>query len=110
VSSAGVMPPTVKELAAEFAVDEARTLKVAGVLVVRGDLVKVAPDLFFARAAVDDLQARLVAHLTGDAGITAAAFRDLIAASRKYVIPLLDYFDRTGLTVRVGDVRRLRRT
>jgi len=32
-----------------------------------------------------------------------------IAASRKYGIPLLDWFDRAGLTIRVGDVRKLRR-
>ena len=39
----------------------------------------------------------------------AAEFRDLIGASRKFSIALLDYFDRTGFTMRVGDVRKLRR-
>ena len=41
--------------------------------------------------------------------ITAATFRDLIGASRKFAIAFLDWCDRTGLTVRVGDLRKLRR-
>ncbi|MEK7368475.1 MAG: SelB C-terminal domain-containing protein, partial [Planctomycetota bacterium] len=39
--------------------------------------------------------------------ITAAEFRDLVGTSRKYVIPLLEYFDRIHLTKRVGDKRVL---
>jgi len=41
--------------------------------------------------------------------ISAATFRDLRGASRRFSIALLDYFDRTGFTLRVGDVRKLRR-
>ena len=41
--------------------------------------------------------------------ISAAVFRDLIGASRKYAIAFLDWCDRTGVTTRVGDMRRLRR-
>ena len=40
--------------------------------------------------------------------ISTADFRDRYQTSRKYAIPLLEYFDRTGLTVRMGEVRRLR--
>jgi selenocysteine-specific elongation factor len=40
--------------------------------------------------------------------MTAASFRDLIGSSRKYTIPLLEYFDRDGLTIRIGDIRRLK--
>ena len=38
----------------------------------------------------------------------AAPFAILIGSSRKYTIPLLEYFDRDGLTIRVGDIRRLK--
>jgi selenocysteine-specific elongation factor len=40
--------------------------------------------------------------------LTPAAFRDLLGTSRKYTIPLLEYLDREGITIRVGDVRRLK--
>ena len=109
VVTAATMPPTLKELAAELGVEAGRLLKVAGVLVLRGDLVKVSTDLFFSRPTMDEIHARLEGHLRREGEITAAGFRDLIAASRKYGIPLLDWFDRAGLTIRVGDVRKLRR-
>ena len=41
--------------------------------------------------------------------ITAAGFRDPIGASRKFAIAFLDWTDRTGVTLRIGDARRLRR-
>ena len=37
-----------------------------------------------------------------------ALFRDILQSSRKYTIPVLEYFDRTGVTMRVGDVRKLK--
>jgi len=46
-------------------------------------------------------------RLAGPLG--AAEFRDMIGASRKFSIALLEYFDRTGFTIRVGDQRKLRR-
>jgi selenocysteine-specific elongation factor len=46
--------------------------------------------------------------LTQKGEMTAASFRDLIGSTRKYTIPLLEYFDRDGLTIRIGDVRRLK--
>ncbi len=110
IAGAGAMPPMIRDLADELAVDVARVSKVAAVLVLRGDLVRVSGELFFSRAAIDEIRARLVEHLGHEGEISAAGFRDLIAASRKYCIPLLDWFDRAGLTIRVGDVRRLRRT
>jgi selenocysteine-specific elongation factor len=46
--------------------------------------------------------------LTERGEMTAASFRDLIGSTRKYTIPLLEYFDRSGLTIRIGDARRLK--
>jgi selenocysteine-specific elongation factor len=46
--------------------------------------------------------------LTEKGEMTAGSFRDLIGSTRKYTIPLLEYFDRSGLTIRIGDVRRLK--
>ncbi|MGH2719796.1 MAG: SelB C-terminal domain-containing protein, partial [Actinomycetota bacterium] len=38
---------------------------------------------------------------------TVAQFRDAVGASRKYVVPLLEYLDRMGVTRRQGDLRVL---
>jgi selenocysteine-specific elongation factor len=57
---------------------------------------------------VDDLRARLVKFLDEHKTIDAQQWKDLTGASRKFTIPLAEYFDAEKLTLRVGDVRRKR--
>jgi selenocysteine-specific elongation factor len=73
-----------------------------------GVLTRVRPDLFFAARVVDELRARLRAFLTAQREISAQQFKEMCGVSRKYVIPLAEFFDAEKLTLRVGDVRRLR--
>jgi len=73
-----------------------------------GRVVKIATDLYFSRAAADTARDRLVEYLNANPEITAATFRDLLGASRKFAIAILDHFDHIGVTTRVGDARRLR--
>jgi selenocysteine-specific elongation factor len=102
------MPPSTTELQERLGVAAPKVLEVLGVLVARSAVVKVSSDLYFASEPLTEIEARLRAHLEKEDTVTAAGFRDLISASRKYSIPLLDHFDRSGLTVRTGDYRRLR--
>ena len=39
--------------------------------------------------------------------MTMAELRDLLGTTRKYAVPIGEYLDRVGLTVREGDTRRL---
>jgi selenocysteine-specific elongation factor len=55
------------------------------------------------------VKAELQRHLSERSEITPATFRDLFGTTRKYAIPLLEYLDREGVTIRVGDSRRLKR-
>jgi selenocysteine-specific elongation factor len=75
-------------------------------LVGQGDLVAVG-DLVYAAEALARAQHLLSQHFAGRA-FTVAEARDALDSSRKYVIPLLEHFDRTGFTTRRGDERRLR--
>jgi selenocysteine-specific elongation factor len=104
---AGSTPPSLAELAERHRLTPAALQEVLGVLVERGQAVKVSSELYFATDAVEQMGQKLRRFLEQEGRITPARFRDLIEASRKYTIPLLDYFDRSGLTVRSGDYRRL---
>ncbi len=42
-------------------------------------------------------------------GFTVADFRDAMGITRKHAVPLLEWLDRSGTTVRDGDRRRIRR-
>ena len=74
-----------------------------------GQLIKVKEDLYFHRPAIEDLKARLVGFLKENGTITTPQFKDMTGASRKYVIPLIEHFDATNVTIRVGDIRKLRK-
>ncbi|GAC1328402.1 MAG: selenocysteine-specific translation elongation factor [Candidatus Dormibacteria bacterium] len=75
----------------------------------RGRLVRLGPDLWVLRDAVEAAGATLEAHLREVPSVTVAEARDVLGSSRKVVVPLLEHFDAVRLTVRDGDVRRLRK-
>ena len=78
-------------------------------LVRSGGLIRVKGGLCFSRGAIDALRESLVNHLKERGEITTLEFKELTGCSRKFTIPLGEYFDSERLTVRVGDnTRRLR--
>jgi len=102
-------PPEVQQIAERLGIDVRRVKDLLALVEREGRVVRVSPDLCYAAAAIEDARELLRRHLAREAQITAAEFRDLIGASRKFSIALLTYFDRTGFTIRVGDARKLRR-
>jgi len=78
-------------------------------LLARGAYVRVGESLYRG-AQIAQIRARVEAALAAEPRMTMAAFRDLIGTSRKYAVPLLEWFDARGITVRVGDDRMLRGT
>jgi selenocysteine-specific elongation factor len=101
-------PPTLKEAAAAANANPAQLQQLLQVLVNQGRLVKVKEDLYFHQEALARLKAELVDFLKKNKEITVLQFKDLTQTSRKFTIPLLEYFDGSRVTVRVGEARRLR--
>ncbi len=102
-------PPDLRTLESELGASRRQLVDVLSVLEKEGRVVRVAPDLYYAAAAIARARAALQAFLATRPEITAAEFRDCLDVSRKFSIALLDYFDRSGVTLRVGDARKLRR-
>ena len=102
-----VAPPTVSELSGELGQPKQAVSELLALAEKDGRLVRVSPDLYFASEAVAEIEKKLRGNIGPD-GITVSDFKNLIATSRKYALPLLEYFDRTRVTARVGDVRKLR--
>lgn len=81
--------------------------KVFQILLNAGEVIKVTEDFYFAAQAIKDLENKLkdFAAKSSDRLIDVAAFKDIAGISRKYAIPLLEYFDRERITRRAGDKR-----
>ncbi len=106
-AKSGLQPPYVKEWKDEFPGDTGR--EVLDVMTKEGILIKVSEGLYFHRRAIGELEGRLVDFLKKNREITTPQFKDMTGTSRKYAIPLIEYFDRAQVTVRVGDSRVLRK-
>jgi selenocysteine-specific elongation factor len=57
---------------------------------------------------MENLKEKLVSLLVKEGEVDMPAFKDLTGLSRKFSIPLLEYFDKIKVTMRVGDKRILR--
>ena len=77
-------------------------------MLAKGALVKVNDDLYRG-SQIAAITARVQTFLRENERMTMAQFRDLVGTSRKYAVPLLEWFDARGITVRSGDFRMLRR-
>ena len=65
-------------------------------------------DLYFHSDSIENLKKQVAEFLEKNKEITTAQCKEMTGASRKYTIPLFEYFDRIRLTVRIGDNRILR--
>jgi len=102
-----LQPPYFKEIKDEF---PGKTgIEVLEVMLKEGVLIKVKEDLYFHHKAIDDLKKTLIDFLKKNEEITTPQFKEMTSVSRKYTIPLIEHFDRTQITVRVGDSRVLRK-
>ncbi len=106
-ASAGLEVPYLKDVLAKLPIDKARAQKIVTLLLRDRVLIKVSDDLVFHRSTLDELRKRLLAFKSKSASIDVAGFKDLTGVTRKYAIPLLEYFDRERVTRRVGDKREI---
>jgi selenocysteine-specific elongation factor len=108
LQSQGLESERPQDLAVALAVPE-RDLKAALDVALRaGRVVRVRPDYVVARPALDALRDKLRAFLAEHGQITAQEWKALTGATRKYAIPLAEHFDAEKVTLRVGEVRKLR--
>ncbi|MDD2337953.1 MAG: selenocysteine-specific translation elongation factor [Geobacteraceae bacterium] len=102
-------PPGIKELCEFVGCGEKDVLEHLNLLAREGRAVKIKSDIFYAPQPLLSLREKLVAFLQEKEEVTPPQFRELTGLSRKYMIPLLEYFDQEKVTIRVGDKRVLRK-
>jgi selenocysteine-specific elongation factor len=73
-----------------------------------GVLVRSPGDLWFDRAAVDALRARVITHLREHGRLETPAYKALIGTPRRTAVPLMELFDEERVTARRGEARILR--
>ena len=105
---AGLTPPSIKELMEKFAGQKSLAESVINVMLKEGSLIKINEDLYFHKEVLTRLREDYKSLLVRDGKATPASMKELTSLSRKFIIPLMEYFDITKLTIRAGDHRILR--
>lgn len=105
----GLTPPYFKDLCTTLSAPPEEAKQVMSLLIDEGQMVKIKEELYCHQKPLENLKSRLVSFLSDHGEITTPQFKDMTGASRKYVIPLIEYFDAIQLTIRVGDIRKLRK-
>ena len=109
--ASGVEAPTIDEVMTRAEVPAPRRVqarKIMQLLIDDRKLVRIQGEMFMHASVLDDLKTRLRNYASQhepERLIDVAAFKNLAGVSRKYAIPLLEYFDREQITRRAGDKR-----
>ena len=105
----GLTPPFFRTICQDLEVDQKVARGVLQILIDEKRIIKTKDDLYFDAKAIKDIETELVAFLQKSGEITTPQFKDMAGISRKFIIPLIEYFDTINLTIRVGDTRQLRK-
>lgn len=108
-SQAGLTPPSLNDVMNHFKDRKTKAQSIIHLMLKDGDLIKINEELCFWSESLNNLRNDYKAMLMKDGKATPATFKDLTGLSRKYIIPLMEYFDMNKLTVRIDDHRVLRK-
>ena len=107
IEAGGIEPPGVGDILSRLDLERELLHDVLRLLTDRGVVVPISSDLYLSSATEHDLRVRARKLLEREGTAGPAAFKGEFRVSRKYLIPLLEHLDRTGLTRRVADGRQL---
>jgi selenocysteine-specific elongation factor len=101
-------PPKCEEIFELAATTPEKVQKILRILIEQERLVQVEDNLLFHSEAVERARQILMLYIRKEGSLESVKFKYLLNTTRKFAIPLLDYFDRIGFTRRVGYTRYLK--
>jgi len=108
IRKGGSQPPVREEFPALFGITDKDAKDLLKLLADEGHVIRINDSLYLDKAVLETIKADLVKFLQDKKEIIVAEFRDLAKTSRKFAVPILEYFDSQKFTQRVGDKRVLR--
>ncbi len=100
--------PRRDEVPERVAAPEKASGKIMNYLLQTGRLVDIGSGVILHEDVIEESKAIISDYLAEHDSLDAASFKNLIDSSRKYAIPLLEYWDGKGLTKRIGNSRILK--
>jgi selenocysteine-specific elongation factor len=105
LNSNGNSVPDFTELENKIKVNKKILNYITAIMLKQGRLVKVSRDIYYLKEQIDDIKSKLDAFFEKEEKLEPKNMKEIACVSRKYAIPLLEYFDYTGYTLKKGDYR-----
>lgn len=102
-----LLAPLVSELESTATKNKDSIVELLALAVENGDLVKISNDLYLHQQTMQEVFDKLTTALTSSDGLPVSDIRQVLDTTRKYAVPICEYCDQIGFTVREGDLRKL---
>lgn len=102
--------PAFGDLIERLSGQPAKVKRVFDLLIEQGVIVRLADNVYLHRTALQEAKDAVVSHFAKNPELSPSEMKNLVGASRKFAIPLMEYFDRINLTVRKENVRVLKKS
>ena len=98
-------PPAFEDIETLKNLNEAELNEIIAYLVEQGFLFKISDNMYFSVDAIEKGKELLTDYFSREKELSLATARDIFNTSRKYTLPLIEYYDRIRFTRRIGDMR-----
>ncbi|MBU4486354.1 MAG: selenocysteine-specific translation elongation factor [Candidatus Delongbacteria bacterium] len=103
----GFKPLTIKELSAELNLPFKDIKQFTAMMTANGDLVKLDDELFISKDTLEKGKEIIKSAISRSGPLKLGQISELLDSTRKFVVPIMEYLDKTGFTKRNGDFREL---
>jgi selenocysteine-specific elongation factor len=107
IRQAGINTLLVKEIESQAGAQKSAVLQLLQIAVANHELVEISPTYFIHSTVLQEIKQLLRHQLEPQKSYTMSEIRSILDTTRKYAVPLCEYFDRIGFTARNGDQRQL---
>lgn len=98
-------PPSIEELKPMLPVEPEEIAEIVAFMLDHQVMIKVSQDMYFSAYSIEEGKKLLTEFFGREEELTLATARDILNTSRKYALPLIEYYDRIHFTRRKGDIR-----
>ena len=108
IKSYNFSPPEIKILSKEIDVDFKKLVDLLFVLLDQGSVVRITNDIWINNNKIEELKNKIKLKYQNNLEFTVSDIKEMAGISRKYAIPILEFFDKQNFTIRFNNIRKLK--
>ena len=108
INSYGFSPPGIKELSSKINVNSKKIVELLFILMNKGKVVRISDEVWINNQKIDELKNKISIKYKENIEFSVSDIKEIAGISRKYAIPILEFFDKEDFTYRVQNLRKLK--